>query len=287
VKATAPIPERARGTALQGAGLGLRRALLPSLLEQPEAPIDFLEVTPENWIGVGGAQGRSFRRVTEGRTLTAHGLSLNIGGPAPLDYGHLDDLKAFLDGNGVAVYSEHLSFCADDGQLYDLLPLPFTEEAVRYVAGRVRRVQEHLERRLTLENVSYYATPGQAMGEAEFVAAVLEEGDCDLLLDVNNVYVNSVNHGYDAEAYLAALPAERVAYFHIAGHRREAPDLVIDTHGAAVADPVWDLLASAYERFGPMPTLLERDTEIPPLAELLEELAAIREAQGRRAEARA
>ncbi|MFA9461525.1 DUF692 domain-containing protein [Thiohalorhabdus methylotrophus] len=287
MKASAPVADPASGTGIRGAGLGVRRALLGPLLERPDAALDFLEVTPENWIGVGGAQGRSFRRVIEGRPLAAHGLSLNIGGPAPLDADHLDALKAFLDDNGVAVYSEHLSYCADDGQLYDLLPLPFTEEAVHYVAGRVRRVQEHLGRRMALENVSYYAAPGRAMDEAAFVSAVAEEADCELLLDVNNVYVNSVNHGYDAESYLAALPGDRVAYFHIAGHRQEAPDLVIDTHGAPVIDPVWRLLESAYGRFGPLPTLLERDTEIPPLDDLLAEVAAIRRSQARLEEVRA
>ncbi|KPV39538.1 hypothetical protein AN478_10320 [Thiohalorhabdus denitrificans] len=287
VRASAPVADGLPTGGLNGAGLGLRRALVAPLLEQPGADLDFLEVTPENWIGVGGARGKDFRRAVEGRPLAAHGLSLNIGGPAPLDHAHLDALKGFLDGLDVAVYSEHLSFCADDGQLYDLLPIPFTEEAVRYVAGRVQRVQEHLERPLALENVSYYAAPGQEMGEAEFTAAVAEEADCHLLLDVNNVYVNSANHGYAPMAFLDALPADRVAYLHIAGHRREAPDLLIDTHGAPVIDPVWDLLDTAYRRFGPLPTLLERDTEIPPLPELLEEVAAIRRAQERHAEAEA
>lgn len=264
---------------VEGAGLGLRRAFLQDLLAGPDDPPDFLEVVPENWIGVGGRKGRDFRRVTEPYPLAAHGLSLNIGGPRPLDREHLADLRAFLDTHGIAVYSDHLSYTADDGQLYDLLPIPFTAEAADYVAGRVAVVQEALGRRVVLENASYYAAPGAALDEAEFINRVLSEGDCLLLLDVNNVYVNSVNHGYDAHAFLDALPPERVAYLHIAGHRREEPDLIIDTHGAPVIDPVWELLDHAYRRFGPLPTVLERDTEIPPLPEMLAEVAAIRRHQ--------
>ena len=260
----------------EGAGLGLRRAFLQDLLAGPEDPPDFLEVVPENWIGVGGQLGRDFRQVTEPYPLVAHGLSLNIGGTGPLDRAHLADLRAFLDENGVAVYSDHLSFTADDGQLYDLLPIPFTEEAADYVAGRVAVVQEELGRQVVLENASYYAAPGAALDEAEFIRRVLDAGDCRLLLDVNNVYVNSVNHGYDAHAFLDALPADRVAYLHIAGHRREPDDLIIDSHGAPIIDPVWALLDHAYRRFGPLPTVLERDTEIPPLPELLAEVDAIR-----------
>jgi len=266
--------------AVNGAGLGLRRAFLQDLLAGPEGRPDFLEVVPENWIGVGGQLGRDFRAVTEPYPLAAHGLSLNIGGPRPLDRDHLADLRAFLDSHRVAIYSDHLSYTADDGQLYDLLPIPFTAEAADYVAGRVAVVQEALGRQIVLENASYYAAPGAALDEAEFITRVLEAGDCRLLLDVNNVYVNSVNHGYDPYAFLDALPPERVAYLHIAGHRREEPDLIIDTHGAPVIDPVWALLDHAYQRFGPLPTVLERDTEIPPLPEILAEVAAIRRHQG-------
>ncbi|HEB66846.1 MAG TPA: DUF692 domain-containing protein [Gammaproteobacteria bacterium] len=264
-----------------GAGLGLRRELMGALSGNPNAPIDFLEVAPENWIGIGGRQGRQFRALTERHPFIAHGLSLSIGSPAPLDEAFLKRLKVFLDQHGIAVYSEHLSYCSDTGHLYDLMPIPFTEEAVHYVAERLRRVQDVLERPVAMENISYYAAPGQAMSEQAFVLAVLEEAVCPLLLDVNNVYVNSINHGYDACAFIAAMPAERIAYLHVAGHYREAADLVIDSHGAPVIDPVWDLLSRTYERFGPLPTLLERDFNIPPLTELLEELAVIRRLQDR------
>ena len=206
------------GYPVEGAGLGLRRSLLDPLRAQGPGPVDFLEVAPENWMGIGGSYGRAFREFTDRYPFVCHGLSLSIGGPSPLDETFLRRLKRFLDDHNIRRYSEHLSYCTDDGHLYDLMPIPFTEEAVHHVAGRVRRVQDVLERRIALENVSYYAAPGAEMSELEFLRAVLEESDCDLLLDVNNIYVNSVNHGYDARAFLESLPGERIAYGHIAGH---------------------------------------------------------------------
>ncbi len=259
------------------AGLGLRRDFLPQFVDNPPACVDFVEVAPENWIGIGGRLGRQFAELAAQRPLYCHGLSLDIGGPRPLDRAFLDQLKGFLDQHEVVVYSEHLSACADHGHLYDLMPIPFTEEAVRYVADRVRAVQEHLQRPLALENVSYYAAPGAAMTEQEFICAVLEEADCELLLDVNNIIVNSINHGYDALAFLRGLPAQRVAYMHVAGHDHEGDDLRVDTHGADVADSVWRLLDAAYSHVGVVPTLLERDFNIPPLAELLSEVEQIRQ----------
>jgi uncharacterized protein (UPF0276 family) len=267
-----------RNYAISGAGFGLRRSMLGEGLESPPN-VDFMEVAPENWIGVGGPMGRKFRILTERYPFVCHGLSLSIGGPPPLDEHFLHRLRRFLDEHGVRLYTEHLSYCGDDGHLYDLLPIPFTEEAVHYTAGRIRRVQEILERRITLENVSYYAAPGQEMQEIDFVRAVLEEANCDLLLDVNNIYVNSINHRYDAHAYLRALPAERIVYFHVAGHFVEAEDLRVDTHGADVCDPVWRLLEAAYRHYGVVPTLLERDFNIPPVAELMDEIEQIRRLQ--------
>jgi uncharacterized protein (UPF0276 family) len=258
---------------LHGAGLGLRRDFLRDFADA--GPVDFLEVAPENWMGIGGALGRRFRALTERHPFVCHGLSLDLGGPRPLDEGFLRQLKGFLDHHDIRLYSEHLSYCGDDGHLYDLLPIPFQDEAIHYVAARIRRTQEILERPIAVENVSYYAAPGQELGEAEFINAVLEEADCRLLLDVNNIYVNSVNHGYDASDFLATMPAERIAYIHVAGHYVEAPDLIVDTHGAAVIDPVWRLLEEAYGRFGVVPTLLERDFNIPPLPTLLGEVATI------------
>lgn len=249
-------------------------------LQQTPAPqVGFFEVAPENWIGIGGRLGKQFREFTERYPFVTHGLSLSIGSPSPLDETFLYKLRRFLDSHGILGYTEHLSYCSDDGHLYDLMPIPFTEEAVQYVAGRIRRVQDILERRIAMENISYYAAPGQELAEIDFINAVLEEADCDLLLDVNNIYVNSINHGYDAEAFLRALPAGRVAYFHVAGHYDEAEDLKVDTHGAPVIDPVWQLLDTAYEHCGVVPTLLERDFNIPPLPELLAEVDTIRRLQ--------
>jgi len=249
------------------------------LRDDPPAAIDFFEIAPENWIGVGGKMGKDFRYFTERYPFIAHGLSLSIGSPAPLDETFLQRVKRLLDMHGIRFYSEHLSYCSDDGHLYDLMPIPFTEEAVHYVAGRIRRVQDILERRIAMENVSYYAAPGKEMEEIDFINAVLAEADCDLLLDVNNIYVNSINHRYDAETFLKALPADRVVYFHMAGHYDEADDLKVDTHGAPVIGPVWSLLETAYQHFGVVPTLLERDFNIPPLPELLAEVSHIKRLQ--------
>ena len=260
---------------VHGAGLGLRRTLMGPLSDQPPNQIDFYEIAPENWIGVGGSQGKAFREFTERYPFVCHGLSLSIGSPAPLDEAFLHRLKLFLHEHQVRIYSEHLSYCSDEGHLYDLMPIPFTEEAVHYVAERIRRVQDILEQPIAMENVSYYAAPGKEMEEIDFVRAVLEEADCKLLLDVNNIYVNSINHTYDPIAFLRALPAERISYIHVAGHYKEADDLIVDTHGADVIDPVWQLLEKTYAEFGVIPTLLERDFNIPPLAELLTEVDKI------------
>jgi uncharacterized protein (UPF0276 family) len=274
-----------------GAGLGLRRALLgplaqhgyPAAAGTSAAAIDFFEIAPENWINVGGALGRQLRSFTERHAFVCHGLSLSLGGPAPLDETLIVKIRRLLDAHGIALYSEHLSYCGDDGHLYDLMPIPFTRAAVDWVAARIRRTQDLLGRRIAVENVSYYAAPGREMDEVDFVREVIAAADCDLLLDINNIHVNSVNHGYDAAAFLDAMPGERIAYYHVAGHYDEEPGLKVDTHGAAVIDPVWSLLERAYERFGVRPTLLERDFNFPPLTELVAELDHIRALQGRHA----
>jgi uncharacterized protein (UPF0276 family) len=271
--------------AVNGTGLGLRRALIGPLQDLPdgslEAAIDFMEVAPENWINVGGRLGKALRSFTERFDFTCHGLSLSLGGPAPLDETLLHKTRRFLDQHQVRCYTEHLSYCSDDGHLYDLMPIPFTAEAVHYVAGRIRRTQDILGRRIGIENVSYYAAPGAELSEIEFINAVLAEADCDLLLDVNNIYVNSINHGYDAADFLRALPGQRIAYGHIAGHYVEAEDLRVDTHGANVIDEVWQLLDLAYQQFGVFPTLLERDFNFPPAEQLLAEAGQVRAAQAR------
>lgn len=269
---------------LQGVGLGLRREMLDDILTAKPAVIDFFEVAPENWIPFGGSLQRKFSQLTEQHRFICHGLSLSIGSPDPLDVIFIRQVKQFLKQHNISLYSEHLSYCSGKGHLYDLMPIPFTQEAVHYVAKRIRQVQDILEQPLILENVSYYAAPGQQMSEQEFTLAVLQEADCQLLLDVNNIYVNSVNHGYSAEQFLRAMPSSRIAYYHIAGHFKEAEDLLIDTHGAAVADPVWQLLQMAYQQHGVKPTLLERDFNIPQLNVLCEELRQIKELQGETSE---
>jgi len=265
---------------LHGAGLGLRRELIPALRSGIPDAIDFLELAPENWLDMGGAWRKNLRYFAEQCPLVAHGLSLSLGGPAPLDEAFLKRVKRFLDEHGIALYTEHLSWCGDDGQLYDLLPIPFVDAAIRHVAARIRRTQEILERRIAVENASYYVAPPLAeMAESEFIRHVLEEADCDLHLDVNNVYVNSVNFSFDPWHFIERLPAERVVYVHVAGHYQEAADLIIDTHGADVIDPVWRLLDRSYAHLGTPPTLLERDFNLPALDKLLDEVRHIRSLQ--------
>lgn len=267
---------------VQGAGLGLRRSLIGPLADLDPSPgngIGFYEVAPENWMRLGGKFARQFRSYTERFPFVTHGLSLSIGSPDPLDEVFVRNLKTFLDAHGIQDYSEHLTFCSEGGHLYDLMPIPFTAEAVDYVAARVKRVQDILERRIALENASYYAPLATDLTEAEFIRAVVERADCDLLLDVNNIVVNSINHRYDAMKFLDALPLERVRYIHIAGHYAEAEDLRVDTHGADVCDSAWSLLDAAYARLGPVPTLLERDFNIPPIPELMLEIDHINRLQ--------
>ena len=269
---------------VSGAGLGLRRAIIDKLMSSPPADVDFMEVAPENWIHVGGALGKKLRFFTERYPFVIHGLSLSIGSPAPLDEKLLLDIKQFIKQYNIRCYSEHLSYCSDDGHLYDLLPIPFTDEAVDYVAARIRRVQEILEMRIAIENVSFYAPTDTSLSESEFVNAVVREADCDLLLDINNIVVNSINHRYDARDFMLAMPADRVRYFHIAGHHVEAEDLRVDTHGDPVGDLAWNLLADAYRHFGVVPTLLERDFDFPPMHELLDEVRQIKRLQREAAE---
>lgn len=266
---------------LRGAGLGLRRAFLEALLSESAGLPDFVELAPENWIGLGGRYPGMLRAVTERFPLVCHGLSLSLGGPAELDTAFLGRLARFLDAHQAIHYSEHLSYSGDDGHLYDLLPIPFTEAAVDHVVQRIRIVQDILRRPLLIENISYYAAPGGDMSESDFLQEVLIRADCGLLLDVNNVFVNSVNHGYDPAAFIAGLPAGRIRYLHVAGHERQDETLLIDTHGEPVCRDVWDLLGDCYQQWGPIPTLLERDFHIPPLPELLAELARIRGLQAR------
>jgi len=267
-----------------GTGLGFRRELLPELRGSDLSGIDFFEVAPENWAGLGGRYNSDLRAFSERFPFVAHGLSLSIGSSDALDVALLKQTKAFMAEHGIGLYTEHLSWCSHEGHLYDLLPIPCTQEAVHWVAGRIRQAQDILGMRIGMENASYYfAPPGAEMTEQEFISAIVREADCLLHLDVNNVYVNSRNFGFDPEDYLKSLPLDKVCYLHMAGHYAEPDGFLIDTHGAGIIDPVWDLLDVTYtmlgERAGVLPTCLERDFNFPPLAELLLEMRRIRDRQ--------
>ncbi|AJP44430.1 hypothetical protein EP12_13005 [Alteromonas australica] len=264
---------------LEGAGLGFRRELLADILPILPSEVDFWEVAPENWIPLGGAYQRKFQQAISQAPFTTHGLSLSIGSTDKLDVGFVKSIKQFLDANNIALYSEHLSYCSGQGHMYDLMPIPFTSEAVYHVVERIKQVQDIIERPLVLENVSYYMAPNQTLLEIEFLNAVLAESGAFMLLDVNNVYVNSVNHGYDAYDFIDKLPSNKIVYGHIAGHFDEAPDLKVDTHGADVIEPVWALLDHAYRTHGVFPTLLERDFNLPLLGHLLDEVRRIKAIQ--------
>ncbi len=278
---TSSGPSACTATAYQlaptAAGLGFRRELIPALQQSVPEAIGFFEVAPENWAGMGGRAGRDFRAFTERFPFVCHGLSLSLGGPGALDDILLQRTKGFMREHGMTLFTEHLSWCADHSHLYELLPIPMTEEAVRYTAERIIRAQDILGLRIGIENVStYISPPGAEMTEPEFVRAVVEQADCLLHLDVNNIYVNSQNFGFDPYAYLAQLPLERTCYVHVAGHYVEDDGLLIDTHGSEVIDPVWQLLQAAYQCIGhPVITCLERDFNMPDLVTLSQEVAHI------------
>lgn len=258
-------------------GIGFRRDFSEELIAGDRLKVDFIEFAPENWMEVGGYWGRIVKQAVERYPVHAHGLSLSIGSPEELDYDFLRRLKSFLNETGVEVFSEHLSFAkAANAHLYDLLPIPFREDAVEHVAQRIRQVQDILERRIAIENVSYYTPVAAEMDEATFIRSIAEESDCDLLLDVNNVYVNAFNHGYNAREFITQLPLERVAYIHMAGHEQVEEDLIIDTHGQAIIDPVYDLFEWTIQTLKPVPVLLERDFNYEDLEQMQEELDTLK-----------
>ncbi len=274
---------------ISGVGLGLKRELIPQIQalygDSSIANINFVEIAPENWIGAGGRAAADLTWFGERYPIACHGLCLSLGGPDPLNINFLKRVKYFLSANKISLYTEHLSYCSDiqngqAGYLYDLLPIPFTEEAVKYVAQRIRQTQDILGQRIAIENTSFYAAaPISSMSEIDFLNAVLTEADCDLHLDVNNIYVNSVNFNFDAHHFLRGIPADRIVYSHVAGHFQQSKNLLIDTHGEDIIDPVWALLQDAYALFGAFPTLLERDNNIPPLPQLMIEVNKIAEFQ--------
>ena len=265
---------------LHGFGLGLRPQHYRELLAADSACVDWLEIVSENYMVDGGRPLAMLDRIAERWPLAMHGVSLDIGGSAPLDRHYLRDLAKLARRARPAIVSDHLCWTRAAGtQLHDLLPLPQTGACVRHVAARVRQVQDALGMRIALENVSSYLRfAGDEMDEETFLSAIVAESGCALLLDVNNVYVNARNHGFDAFAFLDALPRDAVVQLHLAGHGEDAQGsgLLIDTHDAPVCDEVWALYAHARRRFGEVPAMIERDDHIPPLAELLDELAIAR-----------
>lgn len=265
----------------QGFGLGLRPQHFPDILgpdgDDDLGRVDWFEIISENFMAVGGMPLRNLMAVRERRPMAMHGVSLSIGAPDPLDDDYLNNLKSLADLIDPAVVSDHLCWTGAHGvNLHDLLPLPLTEETLNHVAARVGRVQDALGRRIALENASTYVTfTSDTMDEWDFLAELTRRADCDLLLDINNVYVSAFNHGFDAADYLAGLPKDRVRQIHLAGHEHNG-DHIVDTHDAPVAEPVWDLYRAAVARFGAVPTMIERDANIPPFAGLVEELGAAR-----------
>lgn len=272
---------------IRGVGLGLKRELIPQIqaLDGQEIlrNIQFLEIAPENWLHVGGKYKDQLNWFLARYPMVCHGLCLSLGGLEPLNVAFIKQVKEFLCQHEIPLYTEHLSFCSDGGYLYDLLPIPFTEEAVHYVAKRIKQTQDILGQQIGIENASsYVAAPISEMDELTFLKAVIEEADCLLHLDINNIYVNSVNFNYDAHVLLCGIPSERIVYAHVAGHYQQAPNLLVDTHGENIIDPVWQLLETAYQQFGVFPTLLERDLNIPPLTTLVKELDKIANIQQQR-----
>jgi uncharacterized protein len=255
-------------------GLGFRRDIADEILslsgkEQPS----FVEVAPENWIDLGGYWGKVFKQVAEKYPITCHGLSLSIGSPDPLNWEFIKQVKSFLKEFNIKVYSEHLSYSeCDNAHLYDLLPIPFREDAIKHIVSRIKQVQDFLEMPIALENVSYYTPVAAEMDEADFISAIVRESGCNLLLDINNVYVNAFNHGYNAKDFIKKLPLENVAYIHMAGHEKVSDDLIIDTHGQAIIDKVYNLFEWTLPKLNPVPILLERDFNFPEMKEITEEL---------------
>lgn len=255
-----------------GFGLGLRTQHYSDVLER-KPPVDWFEIISENYMIPGGQPLAILDRIRADYPIVMHGVSLSIGSTDPLDPDYLRDLKALADRVEPRWISDHLCWTGVGGlNLHDLLPLPYTEEAVQHVAERIRRVQDYLGRRIAIENVSSYVTyTHSVMSEWEFVSAVAEAADCWLLFDVNNIYVSGFNHDFDAETFIEGVPRERVVQFHLAGHSHNGSH-IIDTHDAPVIEDVWALYEAACRHFGPVSTMIERDDNIPPLAELLAEL---------------
>jgi uncharacterized protein len=258
---------------IQGIGLGLRRVFAEALLET-RRQVDWLEITPENWMGFGGERSRVLSACAERWPMVSHSVSLSLGGPDPLDEELLQSIEALRRRFDLAWWSDHVCYSTVNGHpVHDLLPLPTSSEAVEHTARRIQEAQRRVEAPLLVENISFYAhMPGGTMSDAAFIRQVVEHSGCELLLDVNNVYVNSLNHGFDARAYIDSLPLERVRQLHVAGHTRRK-DVIIDTHIGPIIDEVWALYRYTLQRAGRLlPTLIEWDQDIPPVDGVLDEV---------------
>ncbi len=268
-----PVPSL---IASPGFGLGLRTDHYHEILAAPCA-VDWFEILSENYMVPGGKPLSMLDRICEEYPVVMHGVSMSIGTPEGPSDAYLKDLKKLMRRVEPLWVSDHLCWTGVHGRnLHDLFPLPYTEEAVKQVARNIRRVQDYLERPLLMENVSSYVSfTCDSLSEWEFITAVAHESDSLILLDVNNIYVSSVNHGFDPQQYLQGIPADRVQQIHLAGHSDHG-DYIVDTHDHPIADPVWALYADALQRFGPVATMIERDDHIPPLSELIVELQQAR-----------
>jgi hypothetical protein len=262
---------------LSGVGLGLRWDFLEEFLERDDVSVPFVEISPENYMRRGGYFPAALSRVGERIPVISHGLTLSVGGTDPMDATYLRELRTFVERVGAPYHTDHLCWSGTgEAMLHDLLPLPFTREAVRHVRERHARAQDALSVPLGLENITYYAPLGEPeMREEDFVAEVLDATGAALLLDVNNVYVNARNHGFDPIAWLEKMPLDRVVQLHVAGNHTWDDGMLVDTHGADVNDPVHELMAWVIERTGPKPVVLERDQLIPSLDELLGEVSRL------------
>ena len=265
-------------------GLGLRRDFINEFHDQLCNRngifdcIDFFEVSPENWIGRGGEPTELLEECSQKLPCFAHGLSLSLGGNEPLDLKFIQQIRRFLATYNISIFSEHLSASSFDGQLYDLMPLPFTQSMASYLVERIQSVQNELGQQIALENISYYLNLCDEISEMDFFLDIIERSGAGILLDVNNVYVNSINHSYCAKSFIDSIPSNKIVYTHIAGHFVQG-DVIIDTHGASVDEKVWDLLAYTYKTHGLKPTLLERDFNFPGLDEISKEINSIRSLQ--------
>ncbi|CAH6932889.1 conserved hypothetical protein [Vibrio chagasii] len=255
-------------------GIGLRSEHIELLARSPKHPdIDFLELAPENWMSLGGLKREQLQDIAKQYPLIAHGLSLSIGDCQPLNTKFVRQVGQFLDELNIEVYSEHLSFSRDNqGYLYELLPVPRRAENIIYLADRIKQVQDIIQRPLVMENISYYHNYGQEMLEGEFIADIAERSGCELLVDINNLYVNSQNRHFDAAEMIKTLPSDAIRYYHIAGHLVESDKSLLDTHGKEVQQAVIDLARYTFALHGSKPLLLERDNNVPPLVVLTEEL---------------